>query len=115
MLFGILMFGLILWVVIALATRFQNHPKDSSEIFSEAEDRPSSPFSYKLQITTASNLELSEEQKARQKSEPASWRQKLFIERLGASVPPRLTKYDASALIDRLQSDPKRIERARII
>jgi hypothetical protein len=47
--------------------------------------------------------------------EPASWKQKLFIERLGGSVGPRLTKYDASALIDRLQSDPKRTERARII
>jgi hypothetical protein len=58
-------------------------------------------------------LELSEEQKERQKLERATWKQKLFIERLGGSMSSTLSKFDASQLIDKLMNEPGRIERAR--
>jgi hypothetical protein len=66
-------------------------------------------------ITTHYELVLTEEQKERQKLEPASWKQKLFIERLGGTTPAHLNKYDASQLIGRLSSEQWRLERANRI
>jgi len=63
-------------------------------------------------ITTHYDPGLTEEQKEQQKTEPASWRQKLYIERLGGVAMARLTKYDASQLIDRLTKEEWRVERA---
>jgi AP2 domain len=72
---------------------------------------PENPW-LSLTVTTHYNPGLTEEQKEQQKTEPASWRQKLYIERLGGIATAHLTKYNASELIDRLTKEEWRVERA---
>lgn len=102
MLVGIIVVGVF---AIILARLWQSR---NSRLQSPEPESPSLSFT----ITTHYSVDLTEEQKEQQKTEPASWRQKLYIERLGGIATAHLTKYDASQLIDRLTQEEWRVERA---
>lgn len=75
---------------------------------------PPDPENLSLSFTVSTHYSpaLTEEQNEQHKTEPASWRQKLYIERLGGVATAHLTKYDASQLIDKLTKEGWRVERA---
>ena len=74
--------GIVVWILAkALGSGKGKRARQTSSEHAEVETI--SEFKPYLLITTHRDLQLSDEQIERQKQEKASWKQKLFIERLG--------------------------------